>query len=171
MTAYSWRDLARDLREGPFTSLGSYPKFFLGEDGATVSFAAVKADALFYLRETAKGKAGFPHRIVACEVNWENPELHCDVTGERIPSAYAEPEEDDEGCSSCDSAEWGTRVPIPGVLLTVEDRVERCDECSRFTSDDAAQLAFAHELCKRGFAEYAVTPIGEEDCADPEGDD
>lgn len=73
-------------------------------------------------------------------------------------------EEDGKGCSSCDSAEWGTRVPIPGVLLTVEDRVERCDECSRFTSDDAAQLAFAHELCKRGFAAYAVSPA-EEDVA------
>jgi hypothetical protein len=29
---------------------------------------------------------------VALEVNWENPELFCDHCGNRIESAYAEPQ-------------------------------------------------------------------------------
>lgn len=94
MSAYSWRDLARDLREGPFTSLGSYPKFFVAEDGSAVSVRAIRSEALAFMRGTA-GRSDEPgSRVIACDVNWENPDLYCDVTGERIPSAYAEPEED-----------------------------------------------------------------------------
>jgi len=29
-------------------------------------------------------------RVVACEANWEDAELYCDYSGERIESAYAE---------------------------------------------------------------------------------
>ncbi len=29
-------------------------------------------------------------RVIGCEVNWEDPELFCDITGARIESAYAE---------------------------------------------------------------------------------
>jgi hypothetical protein len=29
-------------------------------------------------------------RVVACDTNWEDGELYCDHSGERIESAYAE---------------------------------------------------------------------------------
>lgn len=35
------------------------------------------------------------HMVTAVEVNWENAELFCDC-GERIPSAYADEDEDEE---------------------------------------------------------------------------
>ncbi len=77
---YSRKDLARDLREGRYTSIGSYPKFFFTPSGDVLSFDAVHANAKRFLRE---GLAG-------CSVNWENADLYCDETGERIESAYAE---------------------------------------------------------------------------------
>lgn len=31
-----------------------------------------------------------PERIVAADANYEDPSLHCDACGDRIPSAYAD---------------------------------------------------------------------------------
>lgn len=92
---YTRKDLARDLREGPFTSVGSYPKFWVTEDGAALSHAAVMADAKRYLRATGgdvETCEALDYRIIGCDINYENTDLFCDETGERIPSAYAEPE-------------------------------------------------------------------------------
>lgn len=96
---YTRKDLARDLREGRFTSLGSYPKFWLASDGSALSYEAIMSEAREYLRLAGNRKherheAG--HVIVGCDVNWENPELYCEETNERIPSAYAEPEDESD---------------------------------------------------------------------------
>lgn len=98
--AYSRRYLARELRGGKYTSVGCYPKFWVAADGSVLSYEAIMADARRYLRET--GRADFEPEwcIVGCAVNWEDPALYCDVTGERIESAYAEPEEQCESETS-----------------------------------------------------------------------
>ncbi len=75
------------LREGRYTSVGSYPKFFVLDDGDVVSFQEARQSAALLGRRLRDGHRGRP---VSCEVNWENPELYCDWTGERIESAYAE---------------------------------------------------------------------------------
>ena len=82
------RELAQSLREGPYTSLGCYPKFWVTASGDTISYEGVMAEAKRYLKAEDK-----EFTIVGCDVNWEDPRLYCDATGERITSAYAEPEE------------------------------------------------------------------------------
>lgn len=82
-------DFGRALKMGPYAWPGGYPLFFITDDGAALSFAAARKEAKRIcdaIREHSRG--GW--RVVACEVNWEDSELFCDHTGERIKSAYAE---------------------------------------------------------------------------------
>lgn len=88
---YTRKDLSASLREGKFTSLGSYPKFWVTADGSVLSYEAIMQCPMRYLRAT--GRAGWhepDYQVVGCDVNWEDRELYCDDTGERIESAYAE---------------------------------------------------------------------------------
>lgn len=102
------REFLASLREGPYTSLGSYPKFWLTDDGETLSYAACKAncgriarairgDELRADRDPARFYSSEPGwRVVACDANWEDPHMYCADTGERIESAYAEDQADTE---------------------------------------------------------------------------
>ena len=83
------RDLAEAFRQGPFSSYGCYPLFFLTSDGEALSHAAVRANyaaIVAAIREDLHD--GW--RVVGHDVNWEDPELFCADTGARIESAYAE---------------------------------------------------------------------------------
>lgn len=92
------RALMNAVRVGPFTGLGCYPTFFLMSDGGTLSHEAVKAELWRIARATRDGgSTGW--EFVALDINWENPDMICDHTGKRIESAYAEPEENNEGVS------------------------------------------------------------------------
>lgn len=77
------------LGHGRYTSVGSYPKFWLTSDGATLSYAACLANCGRICRSIRDNDSD-GWRVVACDVNWEDPDMHCDDTGERIESAYAE---------------------------------------------------------------------------------
>ncbi len=91
-----------ELRAGRYTTLGSYPKYFVTADGGTLSFDACLENALDIGRairgdakradvDCARFFSSDPElRVIGCQVNWENPELFCDITGARIESAYAE---------------------------------------------------------------------------------
>lgn len=83
--------LKQALRDGPYTWPGGYPKYFVASDGEALSFAAVLAEfkqVLYSIRH----KLNDGWRVVGVDVNWEDPELYCAHTGERIESAYAEGE-------------------------------------------------------------------------------
>lgn len=43
--------------------------------------------------------------IAAAEANWEDPALHCEACGERIPSAYAEEQAEDQAQPSDSESE------------------------------------------------------------------
>lgn len=92
MTAYTVRDLMRDLRSGPYTSVGSYPTYFLASDGEALSHKAVRANLWTIARAVRDQSHWGGWQVVGFDVNWEDPELYCSDTGERIESAYAEPE-------------------------------------------------------------------------------
>ncbi len=77
------------LRGGRYTSHGSYPLFWLASDGETLSFEACEANAGRIARSIRDG-SNDGWRVVACDVNWEDPSMFCADTGERIESAYAE---------------------------------------------------------------------------------
>ncbi len=90
-TAFSISDFRKAMRDGPYAWPGGYPMFFITSDGAPLSFEAAKAERRNIL-EAIANKDGSGWRIVALDINWEDPDLYCDHTGKRIESAYAEPE-------------------------------------------------------------------------------
>lgn len=87
------KELAGLLRHGKYTLSGCYPLFFVTADGAVLSFEAVRANFRQVAVATRDNDTRSGWCVVGADVNWEDPELYCDDTGERIESAYAEPEE------------------------------------------------------------------------------
>ena len=87
------RAVQRSLREGRFTSLGSYPKFYVTSDGGVLSHAAVKEN-MRQIRHAMLTGSRCGWAVVGIDINYEDADLYCDHTNERIPSAYAEPEEE-----------------------------------------------------------------------------
>lgn len=99
-----------------YTSVGCYPLFYM-----TVTCDALCADcanAGHVGCTTTEGRQhcqndedGPDSCVIACDVNYEDGELYCDDCGERIESAYAEPEEHQDyphdpgyliGCPACE---------------------------------------------------------------------
>ncbi len=82
-------DLKATLRAGKYAWPGGYPMFFIAADGTALSFEAVREE----FRQCVNGWNDRPvsgWRIVACDINYEEPDLLCDHTGQRIESAYAD---------------------------------------------------------------------------------
>jgi hypothetical protein len=94
---YTVKQLMRDLRAGKFTSIGSYPTFFVTADGEALSHEAVREN-LWQVARATRDYAANPRvgsdvkqwALIGVDVNWENPDLRCGHTGKRIESAYAE---------------------------------------------------------------------------------
>lgn len=104
MNVKTLADLAKCLDNGPYAWPGGYPLYFVTEDGGVLSFKAAEDNR--ELIESAIVKNDDDQwRVIACETNWEDPELICDHTNERIPSAYAEPEDNDDAAEGDDSEE------------------------------------------------------------------
>lgn len=70
------------------TDLGGYPLYYVTADGGVLSPEAVRENQA--LTNDPDDKQWY---VVRAEVNYEDPDLYCEHTGERIPSAYAEPED------------------------------------------------------------------------------
>ena len=91
MTTYTYHDLIRDARQGSFTSVGSYPIFFLAKDGETICPKCVRANLMLCARATASRVGyGSDWAIVGCDANWEDASMFCAHCNNRIESAYAE---------------------------------------------------------------------------------
>jgi hypothetical protein len=81
--------LKTELRGGEYAWPGGYPRYFITDDGAALSFAAVRAEFRQVLQSTRdRSRDGW--QIVAVDINYEDPYLYCSHTGQRIPSAYAD---------------------------------------------------------------------------------
>lgn len=88
MADYSISDFRRDIRQ-PYAWPGGYPRYFITSDGCALSFKAARAEKRNIL-EAIRDSDNSGWQIVAVDINWEDPDLICDHTGERIESAYAE---------------------------------------------------------------------------------
>lgn len=80
--------LADQLSTTPYAWPGGYPLFGLFNDGGACCHHCAKSE-----REaigTTTGSDGWC--LVAIDANWEDPDLYCAHCGNRIESAYAEPE-------------------------------------------------------------------------------
>ena len=89
MNINSISDFRKAIRNGAYAWPGGYPLYFVTSDGAALSFSAARYNRRAILEAIAT-KASDGWRVVGIDTNWENPDLRCDDTGERIPSAYAE---------------------------------------------------------------------------------
>ena len=80
-------DFRKAYRSGPYAWPGGYPLFFITSDGAVLSFNAAKLERRNILDSIQTGTDD-GWRIVGVDINYEDSELICDHTGERIESAY-----------------------------------------------------------------------------------
>ena len=74
------------LKNGAYTQMGGYPKYFITSDGDTLSFEAARKNARL-IREAIKENSNDGWRVVACDINYENL-LYCCHTNKQIESAY-----------------------------------------------------------------------------------
>lgn len=84
---YSIADFRRDTRIGKFVWPGGYPRYFICDDGEPMSFESAKKNRRLILESIRDGEND-GWRIVGCDVNWEDENLICSASGERIESAY-----------------------------------------------------------------------------------
>ena len=80
----------KQLKDGAYAWPGGYPKFFITADGAALSFDAAKEEKAQIVDSLLHGQRQSGWYADAVDINWEDPSLYCDHTGERIESAYAE---------------------------------------------------------------------------------
>lgn len=85
-------DFRKAMRHGKFAWPGGYPCYFITNDGGALSFEAAKAERRNILEALCNDHDHSGWRVVAVDINYEDPELFCAHTNERIESAYAEPE-------------------------------------------------------------------------------
>lgn len=77
------------LEDGAYAWPGGYPKYFVTHDGEALSFDAAKENRDLIAAEIAEG-ANCGWRIVAVDINWEDKDMYCCHTGNKIQSAYGE---------------------------------------------------------------------------------
>lgn len=85
------KDLRTALRNGPYAWPGGYPLYFITHDGEALSFKAVRDEYRLVLR-SVREKSNDGWRVVGVDINYEDEDLICAHTNERIPSAYGTPE-------------------------------------------------------------------------------
>jgi hypothetical protein len=86
---YTADQFAADLKE-PYAWPGGYPRYFVCSDGAAIAFKTAH-EQRWQIRLAIRTNDNYSGwQVVACAINWEDPDLYCDHTGERIESAYAE---------------------------------------------------------------------------------
>ena len=85
---YTVEQFRADLMD-PFAWPGGYPRYFITSDGEALSYASAAVE-----RETIESSiaecCNDGWRVIGCDVNWEDSDLYCGHTGERIESAYAD---------------------------------------------------------------------------------
>jgi hypothetical protein len=80
-------DLKATLRHGEYAWPGGYQMFFITSDGAALSFKAVEENLRDVL-DAINRKDNNGWRVVACDINYEDEDLYCAHTSEKIPSCY-----------------------------------------------------------------------------------
>jgi hypothetical protein len=83
-------ELKNALRNGKYAWPGGYPLYFVASDGEALSFDTVKENYrhVLYAMKYLEDFSGW--NIVACEINWEDEDLTCAHSGDKIESAYGE---------------------------------------------------------------------------------
>lgn len=83
------------LEKGPYEWPGGYPIYFIVDDGEALSFNAALENKDNII-DSIKTKTNDGWRVVGRDVNWEDNDLYCAHTGEKIECAYCEDEDEEE---------------------------------------------------------------------------
>ncbi len=76
------------LRAGPYAWPGGYQMYFITQDGAALSFEAVRSEFRQIVQDYAwNHDTGW--MMAGCEINYEDEELYCGHTGKQIEAAYS----------------------------------------------------------------------------------
>ena len=89
MQIKSLSDFRSVIRNGAYAWPGGYPVYFITSDGAALSFEAAKKEKRLIIDSIANS-CNDGWRVIGSDINWEDIDLYCDHTGERIESAYAD---------------------------------------------------------------------------------
>ena len=79
-----------EMRAGRYAWPGGYPRFFVTADGGVLSFAAARECRREILSALARRDSRSGWAVDGVDINWEDHDLTCDHTGERIECAYPE---------------------------------------------------------------------------------
>ena len=85
------KEIKRLLRGGMYAWPSGYPMYFITSDGGALSFETVRKEWQCVCW-SVRNRENDGWRVVAVDINHEDPDLYDDHTGERIESAYAEEE-------------------------------------------------------------------------------
>lgn len=91
MNVNTTKDLKTALRNGQHAWPGGYPLYFITSDGAALSFDAVRSEYRQAIN-AIRHQLNDGWRVVAVDINYEDSDLYCDHTGQRIESAYGDDE-------------------------------------------------------------------------------
>jgi hypothetical protein len=82
------------LRRGEYAWPGGYPLYFVTSDGAALSFEAVRQEWRQIVWSHLHNLTSSGWHIDGVYINWEDNNLYCDHTSQKIESAYDEDESD-----------------------------------------------------------------------------
>ncbi len=88
--------LKATLRAGGYAWPGGYQIVLITNDGDMVKPQALAKDKRAFLSAVRDIKGKCRSRIIGSEIYYEGPPAECAYTGERIESAYGDPEESGE---------------------------------------------------------------------------
>ena len=83
-------EFRRAMREGQYAWPGGYPRYFVTADGGVLSFEAAKECRRQILSALAGRDTLSGWCVAGVDVNWEDPDLICDHSGQRIECAYGQ---------------------------------------------------------------------------------
>lgn len=81
-------DFRKAIRQ-PYAWPGGYPCYFICDDGAPLSFVSARKNRRLIL-ESLRDMTNDGWRVIGVEINWEDNELYCAHSDEKIESAYAD---------------------------------------------------------------------------------
>ena len=85
-------DFLKELKT-PHVFPGGYAKYFIMADGGAACFAGAKKEQKTILKAFADKDKGHEDKQwipVAVDINWENDEMICDITGKIIEPEYSD---------------------------------------------------------------------------------
>lgn len=82
-------DFKATLRAGEYAWPGAYQMYFITSDGAALSFDSATKHASQVIWDIQNGCDG-GWRVIGADINYENNDLYCEHSGQKIPPSYAD---------------------------------------------------------------------------------